>query len=184
MPSLETQPRAFRRTAEAVASARKSRGGLLLLLPALGYLCLFFFLPIAFLLLQSALTPDNYLRVFRESVYLDVMYRTAKMSLAVTGVCLVLGYPFAYFMSTASQRVVNVAVGVVMLPFWTSILVRSYAWLVLLQREGVVNKVPLEPGNHRPSAQTCVQLKWSDMRHQLHHASVYDFGFVCEHAKY
>jgi putative spermidine/putrescine transport system permease protein len=143
LPSIETQPHASRRTAAAVAFARKSRGGLLLLLPALGYLCLFFFLPLVFLLLQSALTPDNYLRVFRESVYLDVMYRTARMSLAVTGVCLVLGYPFAYFMSTASERMVNVAVGVVILPFWTSILVRSYAWLVLLQREGIVNKVLL-----------------------------------------
>jgi len=130
----------------AHASAYGSRGGSLLLLPAIGYLCLFFFLPIAFLLLQSALVPQNYLRIFREDVYLDVMYRTAKMSLAVTGVCLVLGYPFAYFMLTAPQRVINVVVGVVTLPFWTSILVRSYAWLVLLQREGVVNRALLSLG--------------------------------------
>ncbi len=137
----------------AASNDRHSHGSSLLLVPALGYLCLFFFLPIAFLLLQSLLTPQNYVRVFRESVYLDVMYRTAKMSLAVTGVCLIMGYPFAYFMSTASQRVVSIATGIVILPFWTSILVRSYAWLVLLQRDGIVNKTLLGVGViHSPLA--------------------------------
>jgi ABC-type spermidine/putrescine transport system permease subunit I len=74
------------------------------------------------------------------------MLSTAKMSLMVTVVCLLLGYPFAYFMSTASQRTANLAVGIVLLPYWTSILVRTYAWLVLLQRDGIVNKVLLSLG--------------------------------------
>ncbi len=144
MPLFGIHPRAVHRTTPPTKSIRKSCGNLLLLVPALGYLCIFFFFPIAFLLFQSALAPGNYLRVLQEPVYLEVMYRTAKMSLAVTIVCLALGYPFAYFLTTASQRVVNLAIGVVMMPFWTSILVRSYAWLVLLQREGIINKALLE----------------------------------------
>ncbi len=153
MLSLEPEPQRSGPSAAANALLGRQRTSYLLLLPAIGYLCLFFFVPLLFLLCQSILTPQNYLRIFHQSVYLDVMYRTATMSLAVTGVCIALGYPFAYFMWTAPQRVVNAAIGVVILPFWTSILVRSYAWLVLLQREGVVNRVLMSLGIiHHPLA--------------------------------
>lgn len=75
-----------------------------------------------------------------EAVYLDVLLRTFWMSLVVTVVCLALGYPLAYWLSTLSARRANLFMILVLIPFWTSVLVRIAAWIVLLQTEGVVNR--------------------------------------------
>jgi putative spermidine/putrescine transport system permease protein len=65
--------------------------------------------------------------------------RTFEISAIVTLWCLVLGYPLAYWLSTLSARRANVLMILVLVPFWTSILVRVAAWIVLLQSEGLVN---------------------------------------------
>ena len=75
-----------------------------------------------------------------EAIYVDVLKRTFGMSAVVTGLCLLLGFPLAYLMATQPARVANVLMIFVLLPFWTSILVRVAAWLVLLQSEGLVNQ--------------------------------------------
>jgi putative spermidine/putrescine transport system permease protein len=76
-----------------------------------------------------------------ERIYVDVLLRTFWMSLIVTVCCLVLGFPLAYLMATQSGTPsANVLMIFVLLPFWTSILVRVAAWLVLLQTEGLVNQ--------------------------------------------
>ncbi|GAB4398132.1 MAG: ABC transporter permease [Rhodoferax sp.] len=69
-----------------------------------------------------------------------ILARTFSISATVTVVCLLLGYPLAYWLSTLSARAANVMMILVLVPFWTSILVRSAAWIVLLQNNGLVNR--------------------------------------------
>jgi len=75
------------------------------------------------------------------AVYRDVLVRTFVISLSVTLICLLLGYPLAYLIATVSSRAANILLLFVLLPFWTSLLVRTTAWVVLLQTNGVVNSV-------------------------------------------
>ena len=71
-----------------------------------------------------------------ERIYVDVLLRTFWMSLVVTACCLALGFPVAYLMANLSTRHSNMLMIFVLLPFWTSVLVRVAAWIVLLQNEG------------------------------------------------
>ena len=74
-------------------------------------------------------------------IYLEVLLRTFTIGLTVTLLCLVLGFPLAHLLATAPPRVANLLMILVLLPFWTSLLVRTTAWIVLLQSQGVVNGV-------------------------------------------
>jgi putative spermidine/putrescine transport system permease protein len=76
-----------------------------------------------------------------QAIYLDIFLRTFWIGFVVTALCLVLGYPLAYRLATLPARVSNLLMILVLLPFWTSLLVRTGAWVVLLQREGPVNKL-------------------------------------------
>jgi putative spermidine/putrescine transport system permease protein len=75
-----------------------------------------------------------------QSAYRTIFARTFMISLGVTLCCLLLGYPLAYWLSTMTERRANLFMILVLIPFWTSILVRVAAWMVLLQAEGLVNK--------------------------------------------
>ena len=74
-----------------------------------------------------------------QAIYRDVFARTFTISFGVTALCLILGFPVAYLLATLPPRRSNLLMIFVLLPFWTSLLVRTCAWIVLLQREGVVN---------------------------------------------
>ncbi|MEP7328673.1 MAG: ABC transporter permease [Betaproteobacteria bacterium] len=74
-----------------------------------------------------------------DTVFRSLFVRTFEISFWVTVLCVLLGYPVAYTISTLSQRWANIAMALVLVPFWTSILVRTTAWFILLQREGPVN---------------------------------------------
>ena len=74
-----------------------------------------------------------------QAVFRGILLRTLWMSLLVMAACLALGYPLAWLIATAPPRVAPWLLGAVLLPFWTSLIVRTAAWIVLLQREGVVN---------------------------------------------
>lgn len=75
-----------------------------------------------------------------QAIYVDILVRTLWMSVIVTVWCLLLGYPLAYLLSQVSTGTSNLLMVLVLLPFWTSILVRVAAWIVLLQNEGPINK--------------------------------------------
>lgn len=75
-----------------------------------------------------------------QRVFSRILLRTFEISFVVTLWCLALAYPLAYWLSTLPARRANVLMILVLVPFWTSILVRVAAWIVLLQREGLVNK--------------------------------------------
>jgi putative spermidine/putrescine transport system permease protein len=81
-----------------------------------------------------------------EAIYLDVLVRTLVMSLVVTALCLLLGFPLAYLMATLPVRQSNLMMILVLLPFWTSVLVRVAAWIVLLQNGGLVNQALMALG--------------------------------------
>ncbi|ARV17909.1 ABC transporter permease [Rhodoferax mekongensis] len=74
-----------------------------------------------------------------QRAYSGILVRTFQISFIVTLLCLVLAYPLAYWLSTLPERKANVLMILVLVPFWTSILVRVAAWIVLLQSEGLVN---------------------------------------------
>ncbi|BBK33261.1 putative spermidine/putrescine transport system permease protein [Stella humosa] len=73
------------------------------------------------------------------AVFVTVFVRTLWIGLVVTVLCLVLGYPVAYLIASATPGWANLLLVVVLIPFWTSVLVRTTAWVVLLQRDGLVN---------------------------------------------
>lgn len=72
-------------------------------------------------------------------IYLTLIGRTLWISTAVTAICLLLGYPVAYLIASATPQTANLLLLLLLLPFWTSLLVRTTAWLVLLQYHGLVN---------------------------------------------
>ncbi len=81
-----------------------------------------------------------------QAIFLDLFERTFVISIWVTVFCVLLGYPTAYFISSLSDRAASYAMLFVLIPFWTSILVRTTAWFILLQREGPVNATLLGAG--------------------------------------
>lgn len=126
----------------AAAGRREVR---VLLLPAVAWLTALFLLPIARLFylslvgLGSDLTLTHYAKLVTEPVYFKILLNTFEISLAVTVLALLLGYPVAFLMATARASVAALMLACIMLPLWTSLLVRTYAWMVLLGRRGVVN---------------------------------------------
>ena len=122
----------------------------LLILPSVVFLLVAFLYPISLILAKSFLDPSltftHYLQFFKNPIYFKVFLITFKISFTVTLLCLVLGYPIAYLLSRASDRIRNYLMILVLIPFWTSLLVRNYAWMVFLGREGVLNKILLGLG--------------------------------------
>lgn len=76
-----------------------------------------------------------------EAIHLDILYRTFWISALVTAACLALSYPLAWLLANLPAKTANLLMICVLLPFWTSLLVRTTAWIVLLQNNGVVNQV-------------------------------------------
>ena len=116
----------------------------LMLLPAVLVLAVLFAYPLLGIVNRSVYkagyTLDMYRQIFRVPVYLQVILATFKVSALVTMVCLALGYPLAYVLATRRPRTAQLLMIIVVLPFFTSIIVRTYAWMVLLGRNGIVNQ--------------------------------------------
>ena len=116
------------------------------LLPVLVFLAVLFVFPVAQLLWLSvvdadgALTGLHYARLFDSAVYVKVLGITFRIAAWTTLLCVVAGYPVAYLLATARVRTRNMLILWVLMPFWTSFLVRTFAWMVLLGRRGAVNE--------------------------------------------
>ena len=82
----------------------------------------------------------------QEAAFSDILLRTFLISGIVTLICIVMGYPLAYWLSTLPERRANLMMILVLLPFWTSVLVRIAAWIVLLQTNGLVNRLLMFTG--------------------------------------
>ncbi len=119
-------------------------GGGFMLVPLLAFLAIFFIYPV-FSMLTISMTDRsgdfswaNYIELF-EGRNISVMLTTLNISLWTTIVTIVLSYPVAYFLATARKGSTNALMIVVLLPLWTSVLVRAFAWTILLGRNGVIN---------------------------------------------
>jgi len=117
---------------------------LLFILPA-AFLAVFFGWPLVQVLLTSMLEPNlgvqNYEHVLGQPAYLRVLLNTLKISAVVTVICLLLSYPVAVAISRARGRLFSVLIIVVLVPFWTSAVIRAFAWMILLQRQGPLNAI-------------------------------------------
>jgi spermidine/putrescine transport system permease protein len=72
-------------------------------------------------------------------IYVNIVIRTLWLAFLNTVICLLIGYPFAFWMARQPERIRNALMLLVMIPFWTSILVRTYAWLIILRKDGILN---------------------------------------------
>jgi putative spermidine/putrescine transport system permease protein/spermidine/putrescine transport system permease protein len=109
------------------------------------------FIPVGWLFWLSVLGPDgytleNYTRMVVEPAYAAVFRVTFELSILVTMLAVLLGYPLSYMIAKLPPRAASVCLTLVLVPFWTALLVRTYAWLVLLQRHGVVNSLLIRWG--------------------------------------
>jgi putative spermidine/putrescine transport system permease protein len=90
---------------------------------------------------------DNYRRFLLDRFHLGVLWNTISLGLWVTGVCLILGFPLAYSLArTRSRRLRGVGITVLLIPLMTSVVVRSYGWMILLATSGPINKLLLALG--------------------------------------
>ncbi len=123
-------------------AGRRRAAGLLLLLPALIALTMFFVLPLVSIVVDSFTEPEpglgNYVHLFTDGYTLRVLGRTLVVALMVTVAGMLLAYPYTYMMTMAGPATRAVMVTVVLIPFWTSMLARNFAWIVLMQDGGVV----------------------------------------------
>ncbi|WP_439495277.1 ABC transporter permease [Bosea sp. (in: a-proteobacteria)] len=135
------------RTIDPSLRYQRREQGLMLLLasPAVLVILALVVIPVGWLMGQSfydnGFTLEHYRRIFSEEVYWRSFALTFRIALTVTLLTLVLGYPVAYAAAHARRPWDVLILSFVILPFWTSVLVRAYAWLVLLQRTGVTNQM-------------------------------------------
>jgi spermidine/putrescine transport system permease protein len=131
------------------ASARRQ----LLLLPAAAWTLLFFLVPLGIMVVYSfgqrdvltlelywGWTVENYVEI-ADSLYLSSITRSLILSATATALCLVIGFPVAYYISRQPRRRQNLLLLAIMIPFWTSFLVRTYAWVNLLANEGLLQRL-------------------------------------------
>ncbi|HVM80379.1 MAG TPA: ABC transporter permease [Stellaceae bacterium] len=127
----------------------RSREGMLVL-PALAFYVLIYLYPLsrlgAWSLFDDGFTLRFYAELFSEPTYFKALRNTLEISVLVTVICLILGYPLAYLMATTTSSARRVLMILVLVPFWTSILVRTFAWIVILGNNGLVNRAALAVG--------------------------------------
>lgn len=122
-----------------------------LLAPGTFWLLAFFLLPLAIIVLYSfqsrsptgdiawTWTLDNYRALLREPIYLSIFWRSFGLAAVTTLICLIIGYPLAYFIARQNARWRAALIFLIMIPFWTNFLVRIYAWRFLLNNTGLIN---------------------------------------------
>lgn len=138
---------------EAAAEKAKSRRGLKIALPSYVYLVIFFVIPLVLVLVYSFASRsstgltlledwnlESYQRVFTPLVG-QIFLRSLVLALSTTAICLVVCYPFAYYIATRGPTLRNVLLVLVMIPFWSNFLVRTYAWRFILGSDGIVSQI-------------------------------------------
>jgi putative spermidine/putrescine transport system permease protein len=127
---------------------RENVNSLLAAAPALLFLGFLYLVPMAMLLAQSVADGSlvHYEKALTDGLYVRVLVDTLLIAAYVSAICLVLGYPVAYLLAVAPGRWATAGLIFVLLPFWTSILVRTYGWMVLLGRNGIINRALIENG--------------------------------------
>jgi spermidine/putrescine transport system permease protein len=138
---------------EQAADKAESRRGFFIGLPAYVYLVLFFAIPLVLVFVYSFATRsstgrtelrdwnlDSYQRLFEPQV-VQIFVASLLLAAATTAICFLFSYPFAYYIATRTPRVRNLLLVLVMIPFWSNFLVRTYAWRVILGSDGLVSQM-------------------------------------------
>jgi len=138
---------------EAAAVRADARRGFLIALPSWAYLTLFFAIPLVIVFVYSFATRsstgqtrlegwnlDSYARLF-DPLVAEIALRSLILAIATTVICLAVSYPFAYYIATRGPTARNVMLVLVMIPFWSNFLVRTYAWRVLLGTDGPLSQL-------------------------------------------
>lgn len=135
----------------------KLKKGKLLALPTVAWLLIFFLVPLVFVLgfafmqrgaygtVEMQFTLDNIVRVF-DPLYMGTLWETVKIAVITTVLCLLIGYPFAYTITIVDRKYRSILLLLATIPFWINFLVRSYAWIVILRSQGLVNTLLLKLG--------------------------------------
>ncbi len=123
---------------------------LLITLPIL-FLAIFYLWPLISIVIQSFTEPPgvgfkNYEYFFKSETYMRVLFNTIRTAGIVTLVTLLIGYPYTYLIRHASRRISAILFFAVLLPFWSSLLVRTYAWTVILRDTGILNNILINLG--------------------------------------
>jgi putative spermidine/putrescine transport system permease protein len=147
LSSAASAPRLGAAPGEA-GRARFASGTLALTLPALILLLLLFVLPLGrlFALSFAGGSLEWYAKALTGGLYTTILLRTFEIAAIVTVCCLVIGYPVAFLLATTTPAWRAIGFAFVMLPLWTSVLVRTYAWMVLLGRNGIINRLLIDTG--------------------------------------
>jgi spermidine/putrescine transport system permease protein len=138
---------------EAAAERAESRRGFLIGLPAYVYLVLFFAIPLVLVFVYSFASRSSTGRTVLENWNLDsyqrlldplvvqIFLRSLLLALVTTVVSLLVSYPFAYYIATRGPGLRNILLILVMIPFWSNFLVRTYAWRVILGSDGIASQI-------------------------------------------
>lgn len=121
----------------------QKRRALLLALPTVLALGVFFLIPMAYILIKTLLSDgwSHFADFFTDPFYLDILWTTVRVSLVSTLISLLLGYPAAYYMARTRSKVKNVMMVIILFPFLVSAVVRSYGWMVILGTNGLLNQL-------------------------------------------
>ncbi len=125
----------------------------LLSAPSLIWLVLFFTLPYLIIIIYSLLVPDIYevkfvfsLNAYKEilsGTYFKPIFLALRLALMTTLLCLLLGYPVAYFIARSQEKIKNILIVLIIIPFWTNFIIRIFSWRIFLSSHGVMNEVLL-----------------------------------------
>ncbi|UVC15020.1 ABC transporter permease [Mesorhizobium onobrychidis] len=119
-------------------------------LPALILISLFFVVPVVALLLRSVTEPvpglQNYANLFGDGTYARVFFNTFLVATVVTTVTVIVAFPVAWMLAIMPPALGSIVFGIIILSMWTNLLTRTYAWMVLLQRTGVINRTLMDIG--------------------------------------
>ena len=146
-----TQARTDQVKAIARDARREQTSLLSLIVPALVLLAVLLFTPLGWLMWLSVvdaegLTTAHYQRILDDVGYHKSFWLTFQISGLVTILAILIGYPLSYMLSRLKPIWAALGIGLVIIPFWTSLLVRTYAWMLLLQRNGLINDALIDLG--------------------------------------
>ncbi len=149
----------YNQTLNAGAQKTQSRRNLmswLLTAPALIWLILFFLVPYFIVVIYSFLTPDIYdvqfefsLEAYRQALnlqYLSTFFQSFRLAALTTLLCILLGFPVAYYIARAKDKVKNTLLVFIIIPFWTNLIIRIFSWRIFLSYNGVLNDLLMRSG--------------------------------------
>lgn len=147
-----------RNSLSRIMNKLKEKAGMIAtVMPVTLWMLAFFIVPLILILIVSfssrgetgniifKFTLNNYARIFNK-LYITIFIKSLLIGLATTVICLVLGYPFAFIIARAGKRLKPLFLLLIILPFWTNSLVRTYAMIILLRTEGILNHILLGIG--------------------------------------